>query len=298
MYRDQIRHIYDTFSPSFQVLANFLLDRPYEAAFMNASQLAAHLDVDPATVVRFAQRLGYPGYPELLEEIRTEVKSDLDRFLKPQPIPLETGAAAIASVKQAMSNLQALERSLKPKDVAYVSGLIRQAERIFVVSEGISQHLGSLFAYQLRELDLNVAEVSADPASVGTMLTTVKKGDLVIAIAVTPVCQDTGHAVELARKRGATTVTVAGSNAWRASIPAEMVLATTNTNLIRLPDYATLATLLSAIFQAAWLGSQDVQQKKEKSFHLALEELTNHRNDEPAYVPVSGGELVMTSDSN
>jgi DNA-binding MurR/RpiR family transcriptional regulator len=35
--------------------------------------------VDPATVTRFAQRLGYAGYPELQREIQELVKEELKR---------------------------------------------------------------------------------------------------------------------------------------------------------------------------------------------------------------------------
>ncbi len=44
---------------------------------MNGSMLSQRLDVDPATVTRFAQRLGYTGYPELLREIQELVKEEL-----------------------------------------------------------------------------------------------------------------------------------------------------------------------------------------------------------------------------
>ena len=35
-YRDKIREAYDTLSPSFKVLAEFILDQTYVAAFLNA----------------------------------------------------------------------------------------------------------------------------------------------------------------------------------------------------------------------------------------------------------------------
>ena len=40
----------------------------YEVSFMTAAQLAYAVGVDTTTVVRFSQRLGYNGYPELLSD--------------------------------------------------------------------------------------------------------------------------------------------------------------------------------------------------------------------------------------
>jgi DNA-binding MurR/RpiR family transcriptional regulator len=43
----------------------------------NQKRIAQRLEVDPATVTRFAQRLGYAGYPELLREVQELVKEEL-----------------------------------------------------------------------------------------------------------------------------------------------------------------------------------------------------------------------------
>jgi DNA-binding MurR/RpiR family transcriptional regulator len=76
-YEDRIRQERATMSKSFAKLADFLLDSYIEAAFMTASELAHELDLDAATVVRFAQTLGYKGFPDLQREIRQRVLTDL-----------------------------------------------------------------------------------------------------------------------------------------------------------------------------------------------------------------------------
>ena len=76
-YEERIREIRSDLSPSFEVLANFLLDSYSSASFLTATELAYSLDLDPATVVRFAQKLGYAGYPELQREIQQRVKDEL-----------------------------------------------------------------------------------------------------------------------------------------------------------------------------------------------------------------------------
>ena len=62
-YEDRIRQARLGMSKSFAKLADFLLDSYIESAFMTASELAHTLDLDAATVVRFAQTLGYSGFP-------------------------------------------------------------------------------------------------------------------------------------------------------------------------------------------------------------------------------------------
>src|SRR3990172_2838399 len=77
MFREKVSKTYSTLSPSYRRIADFLLDHHNEAAFMTATQLARRVEVNTATVVRFAQRLGYDGYPELLQDVRSIVRSRL-----------------------------------------------------------------------------------------------------------------------------------------------------------------------------------------------------------------------------
>ena len=75
MYREKIREYYDHLSRSYRKVADYIMSNYYEVSFMNAAQLAYAVGVDTTTVVRFSQRLGYNGYPELLNDIREQVKT-------------------------------------------------------------------------------------------------------------------------------------------------------------------------------------------------------------------------------
>ena len=83
MYRDHIRTIYEHLSPGYRRIADFLLTHYQDAAFMTAAEVARAATVDTALVVRFAQRLGYPGYPELIGDIQEDVKRDLRAVYEP-----------------------------------------------------------------------------------------------------------------------------------------------------------------------------------------------------------------------
>jgi len=155
MFRDKIRNAYDELSPSFRRIADFLLDRTYEATFLSGTQLASQVNTDAILITRFAQHLGYRGNPRLLAEVQADVKEDLDRYLNPTPFTAEPGPAALAAIRREIHNLELLERSLNPKDLARFIDLALKAERIVVVGEGASRVLASLFAHALRTLNLN-----------------------------------------------------------------------------------------------------------------------------------------------
>ncbi|HJX38286.1 MAG TPA: hypothetical protein VJ714_06795 [Anaerolineae bacterium] len=77
MFRERIAQQYDRLGRNQKRIADFLTHEYRDAAFMNGAMLSERLEVDPATVTRFAQRLGYAGYPELLREIQELVKEEL-----------------------------------------------------------------------------------------------------------------------------------------------------------------------------------------------------------------------------
>ena len=79
MFREQIRKHYDHLSRSYRRVADFILSDYRTAAFMTAAALADAVNVDTTTVVRFAQRLGYPGFPELIMDIQEQVKAELSQ---------------------------------------------------------------------------------------------------------------------------------------------------------------------------------------------------------------------------
>ena len=77
MYREKIRDYYEHLSRSYRRVADYILSNYYEVSFMTAAQLAQLVDVDTTTVVRFSQRIGYNGYPELLNDIREQVRTEI-----------------------------------------------------------------------------------------------------------------------------------------------------------------------------------------------------------------------------
>lgn len=67
---ERLRRDYQSFSPAQQALARYLVDHLAELPLLSAHEVAIAAHCSPATVVRFAQALGYAGYPELQRTIR------------------------------------------------------------------------------------------------------------------------------------------------------------------------------------------------------------------------------------
>jgi DNA-binding MurR/RpiR family transcriptional regulator len=68
--RERLRRDYDVFSPAQQALARYVADHLGDLPLMSAHEVARAAHCSPATVVRFAQALGYGGYPDMQQLVR------------------------------------------------------------------------------------------------------------------------------------------------------------------------------------------------------------------------------------
>lgn len=61
----RIRQLYPSLAQNDRKLADFLLDQPEEARHLSSQKLAEMAGVSQSGVVKFAQKLGYKGFPAL-----------------------------------------------------------------------------------------------------------------------------------------------------------------------------------------------------------------------------------------
>jgi DNA-binding MurR/RpiR family transcriptional regulator len=78
-------------TPSFNKVATYIENHILRTALSTASVLARANDVDPATVVRMSQRLGYRGYPELRSELADSIVKETDIITGEELTPLLEG---------------------------------------------------------------------------------------------------------------------------------------------------------------------------------------------------------------
>src|SRR5947207_8075473 len=70
---DRLRRLAPKLPPAMRRVAKAIEDDPATSAYLSGPALARRTGVSQATVVRFAQALGYSGYPSFLDAHRREV---------------------------------------------------------------------------------------------------------------------------------------------------------------------------------------------------------------------------------
>jgi DNA-binding MurR/RpiR family transcriptional regulator len=224
-YEDRIRQERPEMSKSFARLADFLLDSYIESAFMTASELAHELDLDAATVVRFAQTLGYSGFPDMQREIRRRVLGDL--LVRPEQAKLSESVPGVVS--RAMSELSlALEQTRLSLDTDAVTALVEKigdARRIVILAENPAQAAAYNLLHYLEQGGYNVYIARPGVADLARTVHTATSQDLLIALEVSGQAPYIAAALEAARQKDLSTAAILGAASLASARTAEVVLA-------------------------------------------------------------------------
>ena len=274
MFREQIRKHYDHLSRSYRRVADFILSDYRTAAFMTAAALADAVDVDTTTVVRFAQRLGYPGFPELIEDIQEQVKLELSQTYA---TPTDDGGLygkVQSLVAKDRANLEKALAHNTPDSLENMIDMLRAAPRIVVTGESFAAPLAESFAGMLREAGLPVVYTSGDVYDRAAALSRVVRKEVVIGM--TPVEGPSGVArlLKYARSEGALTLACTPSLSSQAARSAEHLLYAPGETEDSVPSLTSLYALCTAIAQTLARLQPEAASKRSAEIAHALSELS------------------------
>jgi DNA-binding MurR/RpiR family transcriptional regulator len=282
MYRDKIREYYDHLSRSYRRVADYILSNYYEVSFMTAAQLAYAVRVDTTTVVRFSQRLGYNGYPELLADIREQVRAEIYAHYEPPTLPADDPAALFkARIEGERANLDQVLVHSPPEHVRKAAELLAQARQIVLIAEGYGEPLARLAAEQLRHRGVAAAAAGTDPATLAGVLVNLGPGTLVIGISPTAQGRTAARAMQYARARGCATLAVAGSLASPVNRMADLTIYAPSDTAGPLPSLVALAAALGALGLVTRAEPLETTERAAESMAQAYEFLLLPDSDVP-----------------
>ncbi len=252
MYREKIREYYDHLSRSYRKVADYIMSNYYEVSFMTAAQLAYAVGVDTTTVVRFSQRLGYNGYPELLNDIREQVKAEIYAAYEPKELSPDDPAGVFKDrAEQEQHNLKQMLIHNPPDHVRRVAAMFEQAKHIVLITEGYAGSVGEMVAEQLRHRGVSAEAAANDPVRMAGTLMSLTPDTLVIGISATEYGDRVAKALGYARSRGCTTLGVVGSLASQVNRMSDQVMYAPTDAAGPLPSIVALVAALAALVQVA-----------------------------------------------
>ena len=211
---ERIRASLDGFSGKQRRLARFVLENKYFVSFASAGEVGDKVDASAATVVRFAQGLGYEGFSELQATIREELPSYLTTVERMQE-RLTTPPAADDIPQQVfhtdITNLQRTASRLSAQQLDAVLEEIVRADHILVVGSGLSTVPALFLAHSLKVIGFDARAALDGGLSLAVDTAQLGADTLLIAIDLWRYVRSTVEAVYAARQQGAPVVAITDS---------------------------------------------------------------------------------------
>lgn len=219
MFHERIQEYYDTLTPGYRKLADFIVNNTLDAAFLTATELARRVKVDPATVVRFSQEIGYSGYRELSREVKRFVRDQITTTYH-----AAAGAEAEAELLRAiLGNAEQQLQRFEVTDVPTLAEALKvlaAAPHIWTTGEYADYDLAHYLAKMIFSgIGVPATAFHSNITETAAAVIQMKAGDVLLALNFGLPGLDTGYAVQVAREKGVRTVCISGSG---TSLPARL----------------------------------------------------------------------------
>ncbi len=238
---------------SAQKVAQFIVNAPRETINLTITELGGRAGVSEASIVRFAQSLGYSGFHALKIGVAEDLVSPM--LLVHEDVKPDDGPAS-AMQKAMTAGMRSLEDTVRILELPVLEAAIQalcNARNIELFASGNSVPLAMDLNFRLTKIGLR-SRFSIDPTLQEMYASLTSPEDVAVGISHTGSSIDTVHALELAKQRGARTICITNHSDSPLTRHSDFCLFTsTRVSHFREEEMASnLATL--ALTEALYVG--------------------------------------------
>ncbi len=207
----RIRQLYPRLALNERRLADFLLSQPDRARHLSSQKLAEESGVSQSSVVKFAQKLGYKGFPALKLAL-SETLADRDAITVHNHI-LSDDPLKVVGEKLLTEKISAIRATLdinSEEKLTETLQLLKNANRILLVGIGASGLVAErFFGWKLMKIGIN-AVAEQDMHALLATVQAMDPGDLLLAISYTGERREINLAAQEAAAIGADVLAFTG----------------------------------------------------------------------------------------
>ena len=211
-----------------KIIAQYILSNYDKAAFMTAAKLGETVGVSESTVVRFANAIGYEGYPELQKSLQELIKTKLTTVQRVEMSKEYSSDFTILKkvLKSDIDNIKGTLDEIDPQSIENVINKMITAKKIYIVGLRSSATIGEYLGFYLNFILDNVVLVNYGISDVFEQILKIDSEDLVIGISFPRYSKRTFELLEYAKEQGASVVAITDSKLAPISTIAEDILIT------------------------------------------------------------------------
>jgi len=196
-----------------KLIAEYILKHYDKSAFMTAAKLGNSVGVSESTVVRFANQLGYDGYPELQKALQELIKNKLTTA---QRIELSNDFMSHNNVlkgvlKSDIDNIRTTLEKINYDAFENAVNSILKAKKIYIVGLRSSAALADFLGFYLNLILDNVKIVSYGMSDIFEQMLTLSEEDCLIGIGFPRYAMRTVEVLTFAKSRNADVIAITDS---------------------------------------------------------------------------------------
>ncbi|KOA20912.1 putative HTH-type transcriptional regulator YbbH [Clostridium homopropionicum DSM 5847] len=242
-----------------KLIAEYILKHYDKAAFMTAAKLGTSVGVSESTVVRFANELGFSGYPKLQKALHDLIKNKLTTV---QRIEISNSLinqenALKGVLKADMENIRSTLEKINHKDFEEVVDNIFKAKKIYIIGLRSSTVLAEFLGFYLNMILDNVKVVKHGISDVFDQMINVTKDDLVIGIGFPRYAARTVEALSFAQSKGTKVVAITDSLLSPLATRAEYTLIAQSNMASFVDSLVAPLSVINALIVAVGLREKD-----------------------------------------
>ena len=199
-------------------MAAYALDNPDEIAFGTAASIATSADVQPSTLVRFAQHFGFEGFSSLQQIFRARLRErtpGYDERLKAlsgnDHSKLESGSIFNGFVAAAHRSLDNIASSVEPEAFERAVNILAAAETIYLVAKRRSYPISGYMAYAFGKLKVKYQLVGTAAGIDDDILAMAGPKDAAFAVSFSPYASESVNQAKLLANRRVPVVSLTDS---------------------------------------------------------------------------------------
>ncbi|WP_373601374.1 MurR/RpiR family transcriptional regulator [Paraclostridium bifermentans] len=210
---DDIQKQYPRLSKGQKLIAQYLISNYDKVAFMTASKLGEEVGVSESTVVRFANALGFSGYPKLQDALQELIKNKLTTVQRVEMNQEYSDDCKILN-KVLKSDIDNIKHTLEDLDEAIfqnASDKLLKARKIYILGMRSSFSIAQYLGFYLDIILDNVHIIRMDMGDAFEQVVRVTDEDVVVAISFPRYSKKSYQVVEYAKEKGAHVISITDS---------------------------------------------------------------------------------------
>ena len=199
-------------------VASYALENPDDIAFGTVATIAQAADVQPSTLVRFAQSLGYQGFSELQEVFQSRLRERVlnydERLEQLREHTRNSGKAGLVFdgfANASEQSLATLREKLDPQQLQVAADMLAKAETIYLIGLRRSFPISTYMAYAFGKLGIRYVLVDSLGGLAAEDTSFATPQDVVLAVSFTPYASETVTLTQKLAARGVPVLAITDS---------------------------------------------------------------------------------------